>query len=76
MSRSFCCCVIGWRGEWSFEKYLFVTNEQFAAQADLIAHSNMTLRFACEEAVKPDQMDTSGEFLAFTNESDRAEKCS
>lgn len=61
-------------GEWSFEKYLFVTNEQFAAQAELMARNDMTLRFTCEEVVKPDQLEKSGKFLAFTDESARAEK--
>lgn len=45
--------------EWSFEGRLFVTNEQFTQQVDMIEHTGLQLRFAIEEPGKP------GRFLAY-----------
>lgn len=62
--------------DWEFDTYLFVTNEQFEAQAELIRRNDMALRFTFAEGPKPDLLDKPGKFLAFTDESARAGRSS
>jgi hypothetical protein len=45
--------------DWSLGAHLFVTNEQFAQQADMFAHTDLQLRFTIEEPDKP------GRYLAY-----------
>ncbi len=40
-------------GDWSLERVLFVTNEDFTQQVDLIEGTDLTARFRIEEAGKP-----------------------
>lgn len=46
--------------DWSFGGHLFVTNEQFTQQVDLIEKTDLQLRFEIEEPDKP------GRFLAYS----------
>jgi hypothetical protein len=39
--------------DWSLGRHLFVTNEQFAQQVDMIEHANLQVRFTIEEPDKP-----------------------
>ena len=47
------------RDDWGFERAVFVTNEQFEQQADLLVGADLTLRFELREPSKP------GTYLVF-----------
>lgn len=57
-------------GEWSFEKYLFVTNEQFVEQANLLDTADMRLRFTFQNPQEgaDDNAGPRGRYLSFTDE--------
>jgi hypothetical protein len=45
--------------DWNLRRHVFVTNEQFAQQVDMIGHTDLELRFTIQELNKP------GKYLAY-----------